>query len=51
MVPCAPFLLIMVDRARGDLGYAAAFILLASAVEVKAACVEGATTRRGGNDQ
>ena len=32
MTPCAPFLPIMVDRARGDLSYAAAFMLLASVV-------------------
>lgn len=34
MTPCAPFLPPMVDRARGDLGYAAAFMLLASVVTV-----------------
>lgn len=34
MVPCAPFLLSMVERARGDLGYAAAFMLLASVATV-----------------
>jgi len=31
MAPCAPFLPIIVSRARGDLGYTAAFMLLASA--------------------
>ncbi len=30
MAPCAPFLPMMVDRARGDLGYTASFMLLAS---------------------
>jgi BASS family bile acid:Na+ symporter len=30
LTPCAPFLPMMVDRARGDLGYAASFMLLAS---------------------
>jgi bile acid:Na+ symporter, BASS family len=30
MAPCAPFLPVMVDRARGDMGYAASFMLLAS---------------------
>lgn len=34
MAPCAPFLPPMVDRARGDLGYAAAFMLLAAVVTV-----------------
>ncbi len=34
MTPCAPFLPPMVDRARGDLAYAAAFMLLASVVTV-----------------
>jgi bile acid:Na+ symporter, BASS family len=34
MTPCAPFLPPMVDRARGDLGYTAAFMLLASVVTV-----------------
>lgn len=34
MAPCAPFLPPMVDRARGDLGYTAAFMLLASVVTV-----------------
>ena len=34
MVPCAPFLPMMVERARGDLGYAAAFMLLAAVVMV-----------------
>lgn len=34
MAPCAPFLPPMVDRARGDLGLAAAFMLLASVVTV-----------------
>lgn len=34
MTPCAPFLPPMVERARGDLGYAAAFMLLASVVTV-----------------
>ena len=34
MVPCAPFLPMMVDKARGDLGYAAAFMLLAAVVMV-----------------
>jgi bile acid:Na+ symporter, BASS family len=34
MTPCAPFLIVMVDRARGDLAYAAAFMLLASVVTV-----------------
>lgn len=34
MVPCAPFLPTMTDRARGDLAYAAAFMLLASVVTV-----------------
>src|SRR5512137_1035406 len=31
MAPCAPLLPMMADRARGDLNYAASFILLASA--------------------
>jgi BASS family bile acid:Na+ symporter len=30
LAPCAPFLPMMVDRARGDLGYTASFMLLAS---------------------
>ena len=30
MTPCAPFLPMMVDRARGDMGYTASFMLLAS---------------------
>lgn len=34
MAPCAPFLPPMVERARGDLGYAAAFMLIASVVTV-----------------
>jgi BASS family bile acid:Na+ symporter len=34
MTPCAPFLPPMVERARGDMGYAAAFMLLASVVTV-----------------
>jgi len=34
MTPCAPFLPPMVDRARGDMGYAAAFMLLASVITV-----------------
>src|SRR5512137_1575508 len=34
MVPCAPFLPTMVDKARGDLAYGAAFMLLASLVTV-----------------
>src|SRR5512137_1470848 len=34
MVPCAPFLPTMVDKARGDLAYAGAFMLLASLVTV-----------------
>lgn len=34
MAPCAPFLPPMVDRARGDLGYTAAFMLLAVVVIV-----------------
>jgi len=34
MTPCAPFLPAMVDKARGDLAYAAAFMLLASVVTV-----------------
>lgn len=36
MTPCAPFLPPMVDRAKGDLGYAAAFMLLAAVVTVAA---------------
>ena len=34
MAPCAPFLPMMVEKARGDLAYAAAFMLLASVVTV-----------------
>ncbi len=34
LAPCAPFLSPMVDRARGDMGYTAAFMLLASVVTV-----------------
>jgi bile acid:Na+ symporter, BASS family len=34
MTPCAPFLPPVVERARGDMGYAAAFMLLASVVTV-----------------
>ena len=34
MTPCAPFLPPMVERAKGDMGYAAAFMLLASVVTV-----------------
>jgi len=34
MAPCAPFLPMMVDKARGNLAYAAAFMLLASVVTV-----------------
>jgi bile acid:Na+ symporter, BASS family len=34
MTPCAPFLPPMVDRARGDTGYTAAFMLLMSVVTV-----------------
>lgn len=34
MTPCAPFLPMMVDKARGSLAYAAAFMLLASVVTV-----------------
>lgn len=34
MTPCAPFLPPMVERARGDLGYTAAFMLLVSVVTV-----------------
>ena len=30
MAPCAPFLPMSVDRARGDMGYTASFMLLAS---------------------
>jgi BASS family bile acid:Na+ symporter len=30
LAPCAPFLPMMVDRARGDMGYAASFMLLAA---------------------
>ena len=30
LTPCAPFLPMMVDRARGDIGYTASFMLLAS---------------------
>ena len=30
MTPCAPFLPLMVDRGRGDLGYAASFMLLSA---------------------
>ena len=30
MTPCAPFLPMMVERARGDMGYAASFMLLAA---------------------
>jgi BASS family bile acid:Na+ symporter len=34
MTPCAPFLPMMVERARGDMAYAAGFMLLASVVMV-----------------
>lgn len=34
MTPCAPFLPPMVEKARGDMGYAAAFMLIASVVTV-----------------
>ncbi len=34
MAPCAPFLPPMVERARGNMGYTAAFMLIASAVTV-----------------
>ncbi len=34
MTPCAPFLPMMVDKARGDMAYAAAFMLLTSLVTV-----------------
>jgi BASS family bile acid:Na+ symporter len=34
MTPCAPFLPPMVDRARGDMGYTATFMLLASVITV-----------------
>src|SRR3954466_14849555 len=34
LAPCAPFLPAMADKARGDLGYAAAFMLLVSVVTV-----------------
>jgi BASS family bile acid:Na+ symporter len=34
MAPCAPFLPMMVERARGDLNYSAAFLLLASVTTV-----------------
>ncbi len=34
MAPCAPFLPPMVERARGDMAYAAAFMLIASVVTV-----------------
>jgi BASS family bile acid:Na+ symporter len=34
MAPCAPFLPPMVEKARGDMGYAAAFMLLASILTV-----------------
>jgi bile acid:Na+ symporter, BASS family len=34
LAPCAPFLPPMVDRARGDVGYTAAFMLLTSVVTV-----------------
>lgn len=34
MTPCAPFLLPMVHRAKGDMGYTAAFMLLASVITV-----------------
>jgi len=34
LAPCAPFLPPMVDRARGDMGYTAAFMLLASVITV-----------------
>ncbi len=34
MVPCAPFLPMMVEKARGNLAYAVAFMLLASVVTV-----------------
>ena len=34
VAPCAPFLPMVVDRARGDLGYAAAFMLLTSVLTV-----------------
>jgi BASS family bile acid:Na+ symporter len=34
MTPCAPFLPMMVEKARGDMGYTAAFMLLAAVVTV-----------------
>ncbi len=34
MAPCAPFLPPMVEKARGDMGYAAAFMLIAAVVTV-----------------
>lgn len=34
MAPCAPFLPPMVEKARGDMGYAAAFMVIASVVTV-----------------
>jgi bile acid:Na+ symporter, BASS family len=34
MAPCAPFLPAMTEKARGDMGYAAAFMLLASVITV-----------------
>ena len=34
LAPCAPFLPAMADKARGDLGYLAAFMLLVSVVTV-----------------
>jgi BASS family bile acid:Na+ symporter len=34
MTPCAPFLPPMVEKARGDMGYAAAYMLIASVVTV-----------------
>lgn len=34
MTPCAPFLPPMVEKARGDMGYAAAFMLIASVITV-----------------
>jgi BASS family bile acid:Na+ symporter len=34
MTPCAPFLPMMVDKARGDMAYAGAFMLLASLITV-----------------
>ncbi|MCK7490681.1 MAG: hypothetical protein MZW92_02035 [Comamonadaceae bacterium] len=47
LAPCAPFLPMMVDRARGDMGYTASFMLLAAVGMVVTMPLLGAAAGRG----